>query len=229
LLATLDWVSATVALAGVLTIAFAWGLSPRWLVRRAWWLLPVALLAAVPMALYGGSGGRVYLHWGLIEVSEQSVHYALALFARVFALAVPSLILFAGVDATRVADALTQVARLPARPVYATVAGMRLMGLLSSDWRSLSQARRARGLGDQRRFRRAATMAFALLVFALRRGTRLAVAMEARGLSAGARTAARRSVLTWRDPVAVGAAALLMTAALGLAVLLGTFHAVVLG
>ena len=53
-------------------------------------------------------------------------------------------------------------------------------------------ARRARGLADTGRLRRAASMAFALLVLALRRGTTLAIAMESRGFGApGRRTWAR--------------------------------------
>ncbi len=56
------------------------------------------------------------------------------------------------------------------------------------EWNALGQARRARGLGaGQSLMGRAQTFgaqSFALLVQAIRRGSRLAITMEARGLGA---------------------------------------------
>ncbi len=70
-------------------------------------------------------------------------------------------------------------------------------------------------------------MAFVLLVFAVRRGTTLATAMEARGFGSGIdRTWSRPSTLSGRDAVAVGGAALLVAAALGAAVATGAFRVV---
>lgn len=227
LLLTLDWLSATIAVVVVVALATAAGMKLGWLIRRAWWLAPVALLTAIPMALYGSVGGQVYARWWLITISENSVRLATALAARVFALALPSLILFAGLEATRVADALVQVAHLPARFVYGSVAALRVTDLLRSDWRSLAQARRARGLGDQGRLRRLVAMAFTLLVLALRRGTRLAVAMEARGFGSGPRSMARRSTLTWRDPVAILVGLAVTAMAITCALLADTFNPVV--
>ena len=45
----------------------------------------------------------------------------------------------------------------------------------------LGQARRSRGLGDGNAIRRVLSQAFNLLVVSIRRGTKLATAMEARG------------------------------------------------
>jgi energy-coupling factor transport system permease protein len=70
------------------------------------------------------------------------------------------------------------------------------MPLLTEEWQQLTLARRARGIdagwNPLARFQLAASTAFALLVGAIRRGTRLATAMEARGFDSGAaRTSAR--------------------------------------
>ncbi|MFM9701374.1 energy-coupling factor transporter transmembrane component T family protein, partial [Streptomyces europaeiscabiei] len=74
-------------------------------------------------------------------------------------------------------------------------------------WRTMTLARRARGLGDHGALRRFLCMAFVLLVFAVRRGTTLATAMEARGFGAPVeRTWSRPSRLHPRDGVALAGA-----------------------
>lgn len=68
-------------------------------------------------------------------------------------------------------------------------------------------------------------MAFVLLVFAVRRGTKLAMAMEARGFGSGIqRTWSRPSQLHARDGVALLGGAVIMALALAAAVALGTFR-----
>ncbi len=70
-------------------------------------------------------------------------------------------------------------------------------------------------------------MAFVLLVFAVRRGTKLATAMEARGFGSDIeRTWARPSTLSGRDAVALAAALALIAVALGAAVVSGAFRVV---
>lgn len=118
---------------------------------------------------------------GLVRISEGSIDLSLAILLRVLAIAVPSVLLFATTDPTDLADRLAQVLRLPARFVLGGLAGLRLVGLMVDDWRELGQARRARGVADSGRVRRFAGQAFALFVLAIRRGTKLATAMEARG------------------------------------------------
>src|SRR5690606_22149712 len=95
---------------------------------------------------------------------------------------------------TDLADGLAQVLRLPSRFVLGGLAGLRMVGLFLDDWRALELARRARGVADRGRLRRFFGMAFALLVLSIRRGAKLATAMEARGFGADApRTWARES------------------------------------
>jgi energy-coupling factor transport system permease protein len=101
------------------------------------------------------------------------------------------------------ADALVQRWRVPARFAYGALAALRLLPLLSADWHLIGRARRARGLHDRGvvgRLRGFSGQVFAVLVAALRRGVRLATAMEARGFGA---TGVRRSVAR-PQPMRVG-------------------------
>lgn len=231
LILTLDWLSAAVALGCVLVLALACGFTPAQLGRRLAALGFVGLLAATSMALYGEPSGREWFRWLLVRVTDGSLMLALAVFLRMLALGLSAVLLLGGVDPTDLGDGLAQVLRLPARFVLGAVAGVRMMGLFVDDWRTLGLARRARGLGDTGRLRRWLTMAFALLVMALRRGSRLATAMEARGFGAtgqGApvRTWARPSRFGRADVLALLVAAAVATLAVGAAAWGGTLHGV---
>ena len=225
-LVSLDWLSATVMLVGLLVVLRAAGARPAAMLVR---LAPVAVaaaLAAVTMALYGKPGGRVYWQWWLVEVTRRSVTMAGAVVLRVLVLGLSAAVLLGGLDLTAMADGLAQVLRLPARFVLGALAGMRMLSLFVEDWRTLGRARRARGLGDTGRLRRWTTMAFALLVLAIRRGTKLATAMEARGFDAQharQRTWARPSRLGAPDVIGLTAAAALDALALVVSILAGTF------
>ncbi|UXN21697.1 ATP-binding cassette domain-containing protein [Curtobacterium flaccumfaciens] len=192
LVLSLDVVSAAVALALELALLPLLRLPVRTLLLR---LAPVLLavpLTAVSIALYGRPSGREWFDLGFAHVTDGSLTLALATALRVLAVGAPAIALFVRVDPTDLADGLAQVLRLPARFVLGALAAVRMMTLLVDDWRQLAMARRARGLADSGRLRRGATMAFALLVLALRRATTLAVAMESRGFGApGRRTWAR--------------------------------------
>jgi len=223
-LITLDWVSATVMLALELAV-FRWmGVKLVTMVHRLLPVLVIGLLVAISMVLYGRPGGHVFWQWWLIEVSERSLLMSLAVFWRVLALALAAIVLLGDVDPTLMADGLAQGLRLPARFVLGTLAGVRMLGLMTTDWRALGQARRARGLGDRGWLRRFASMAFALLVIAIRRGTQLATAMEVRGFgTAKQRTWARQS--HWGTPDAIGLVLTLLADAASLvaAIWAGTF------
>ncbi|MGA4506343.1 energy-coupling factor transporter transmembrane component T family protein [Propionibacteriaceae bacterium G1746] len=200
---TLDWLSATIVAGFSLLAAPLVGFGTWRFIKRLAPLLVVAPIGALSMALYGLPGGPTFFDWGPIMVTEQSLWLALAVFIRVFALGMPAILLLTTVDPTDMADGLAQVFRFPARFVLGTLAGIRMIGLFLDDWRTLGQARRARGLGDTGRLRRWTTMAFTLMVFAVRRGSRLATAMEARGFGGSERTWARPSRLSAADGIAV--------------------------
>lgn len=226
LLVTLDWLSGATMVGLVLVAALVLGFPLSFVARRIWPVLALAPLAALNMALYGRPGGSVHVDWFLVHVTDNSLRLAVAVLLRVLALGIPSILLFTGIDPTDLADGLAQVWRLPARFVLGALAGFRLLSQFVDDWRSLALARRARGLGDTGALRRWATMAFAMLVIAIRRGSKLATAMEARGFGTAERTWARPSTVGRADVVLVGCALLAVALALGAAIAGGTFWAV---
>ena len=226
LLVTIDVVSAGVALVLGVVALLAAGLRPGTIVRRTWPILVAAPLSGVSMLLYAEPAGRIHLRVWLAVISDDSIALAVAIVVRVLAIGVPTLALLGGIDATRLGDGLAQVLRLPARFVLAALAGIRLFGVLREDWDALAAARRARGLGDGGRIRRWLGMAFTVLVIAVRRGGRLATAMEARGFGHGERTWARPSTLGVADVVLLAVALAIVVAALGASIATGAFRVV---
>ncbi|MGX5694727.1 energy-coupling factor transporter transmembrane component T family protein [Agromyces soli] len=227
LLFTVDWVSAAIALVLQLVLFIAAGISPATMLRRTWPVLIAAPLAGVSMLLYGEPSGTEYWSFWLARITDGSIELAIAVTVRVVAIGLPAVLLFIDVDPTDLADGLAQVWRLPSRFVLGALAGARLVGLFVEDWRAMALSRRARGIGDHGALRRFATMAFALLVLAIRRGSKLATAMEARGFGAdGRRSWARPSRIGWRDGVLVVIAAAVAAAAITGAIVVGAFHPV---
>jgi len=226
LLVTLDWLSGATMVVIVLVSALGLGFEWRFIARRVWPVLALAPLAGLNMALYGKPGGAVHLDWFLIHVTDNSLKLAVAVMLRVVALGTPAILLFTGIDPTDLADGLAQVWRLPSRFVLGALAGFRLVSRFVDDWRSLSLARRARGLGDTGAVRRWATMAFAMLVIAIRRGSKLATAMEARGFGTATRTWARESKVGRADLVLILTCVAAVAVALVAAASAGTFWAV---
>jgi energy-coupling factor transport system permease protein len=233
LLATIDPLTPAIALAVELAVLPLFGVRFGLLGRRAW---PLALPAAgvvVTMVLFAAHRtGRLLVAVGPFDVTVGVVSDALGLCLRIAAVALPGVIVFATTDPTDLADALVQNAKAPARFALGALAAFRLLPLLGAEWRMLTLARRARGVdGDGHplaKLRLFVSTAFALLVGALRRGGRLAVAMDARGFDAGIpRTYARRQVFTAADTGLIVGAAVLSCAALTAAVVVGLFRPIV--
>ena len=228
LVTTIDVVSAAVALGLQLLLIPLLGIPARLLLRRIAPILIAAPFAALTIVFYGQPGGTVYVEFWLVSISDGSLELALATLLRILAIAVPAIALFSRPDATRLGDALGQNLRLPSRFVLGGVAALRLLTVLRDDARLLERARRARGLGDRGRVRRAAGLVFALLVLSIRRGSALAIGMEARGFGApGPRTWIRPSPWRASDTAVVVIAVLVSIVAVTTAVLLGTFNPVI--
>lgn len=228
LVLTVDVVSASVALGLELLALPLTGIGAGVLLRRVSPIVGVALLGGLTTLLFGEDSGATLLSFGPVEVSEGAAQAALAITLRVPAVALPSIVLLSTTDPTELADGLAQRLHLPERFVLGALAAFRLVGLLGEEWRALGQARRARGLGGRGGSapspRVVARQTFALLVQAVRRATRLALAMEARGFGGGPRTWARHSSYGPAD-VALGAGgACVAAAAVAVAVWAGTWN-----
>jgi energy-coupling factor transport system permease protein len=233
LIATLDPLTPAIALAVELAVLPLFGIRYGALYRRAWPLLLAAGGIVITLVLFAAERtGPTVAMLGPFAVTTGVLVTALGMALRVIAIALPGIIVFATTDPTDLADALVQNVRAPARFAIGALAAFRLVPLLAEEWQMLSLARRARGIDAGRnpsaKLRLFVSTAFALLVGALRRGGRLAVAMDARGFDAGTpRTYARRQVFRPADAALMLAAAGVSVAALTTSVLLGLFRPIV--
>lgn len=189
---TLDPVTPLLTLAAVGLALPATALTPRQLARVSWPLLVGAatLLVVNTLAHPAPGVGAADLRAGGVTA------------LRLLAVALPGLLAFATVDAVDLADALVQQLRVPPRFSYGALAAMRLLPLLTEDWRSQTLAARARGVtprGPAGLVRHLARRVLGLLVTAVRRATRLAVALDARGFDRADRATSRPSAWTRPD------------------------------
>ncbi|MFT4029694.1 MAG: energy-coupling factor transporter transmembrane component T [Protaetiibacter sp.] len=228
LIITIDPVSAGVALV-FQALLLPWagvGWRQFWLRTSPVWI--AAPFTGLTIALYGKAGGEVLFSWGFVHVTENSLALAGAAILRVLAIGLPAVVLFCTIDPTRLADGLAQVVRLPSRFVLGALGALRLVGLFLEDWRALELARRARGVADRGRLRRFAGQAFALLVLSIRRGSKLATAMEARGFGGPTpRSWARESPFRGAEWLVILIAAGLAAAATAAAVATGSWNFIV--
>ena len=218
LLTTLDVVTPAVVVAAELCLFPAAGMTrPRTIWLRTW-----------PMLV--GAAGVGLVNVLLAEDASALTGAALAL--RVIGLALPGVLLVASTDPVRVADALTLHWRVSPRFAYGALAALRLAPLLVAEFEAARLARRTRGVEAGRnpvaQARLFAGVAFTLLVGALRRGSRLATAMDARGFDSGVpRTNARGSVLRRRDAAFVLGAVGICAAAVVASVVTGAWTPIV--
>ncbi|MFF1830360.1 energy-coupling factor transporter transmembrane component T family protein [Paenarthrobacter sp. NPDC058040] len=224
---SIDWVSASIALAAELALFPLAGLTLRLLWVRAWPLIIAAAIGGWSTAIVAPDSGSVLLDVGLWSISEGSLQLGVGFMLRGLAIALPAILLMTCTDPTDLADALAQKARLPHRFVLGSLAAMRLVGLMAEEWQTIGMARRARGVGSQgspvQRLKATLGQSFGLLVQAVRRASRLAVTMEARGFGGGRRTWARESTYSLLDAWVLLGGLLIAAAAVLTAVGAGTW------
>ena len=220
LLTSLDVVTPAVVVAAELCLLPAAGLTSPWdLWRRTW-----------PLLVGATSVGLV----NVLLADDASVITGVGLALRVVGLALPGVLLVATTDPVRLADALTIHWRVSTRFAFGALAALRLVPLLVAEFESVRLARRARGVEAGRnpvaRVRLLGGIVFTLLVGAVRRGSRLATAMDARGFDSGIpRTNARGSHLHPRDLGFVAGTVVVCAAAVTLSVLTGAWDPVFVG
>ncbi len=209
---TVDLVTSSIVVGALLIAARYSGLPPRSLAARA---APL-LIGAASFGLFNA-------------VLSQSPVAGAAIALRIVGVSLAGLLAVATIDPTDLADALVEHARAPSRFVVGALAAFRLFPLFSREWDVLGLARRARGIEADRtyvdRLRAFPGRALGLLVAAIRRATRLALAMDARGFgSQPCRTLARPRALTLPDGALVAGALVLALGATSLSIALGTWR-----
>jgi energy-coupling factor transport system permease protein len=230
LLATVDPLTPALLLTVELAVLPWSGVTAATLARRAWPLLVAAASLGLANALFAAKqGGRVFLDVGPVLLTETGLAAGGSAVLRLLAIAVPGVLALATTDPVDLADALVQQLRLPARFAYGALAAVRLLPLLGAEWQTIGRARRARGIDAGRNplaaGRLLASRVLALLVAAIRRGVRLATAMDARGFDAGLdRSFARQQRMRAGDWVLLAAAVAVAAAATGTSLAVGVWR-----
>ena len=230
LFASLDGVTAIIVLAGLAALLPLSGLSAVALLSRAWLIgLAAVSIGTVNVLFAADQSGSILLEIGPVRIRALTLLEGLGLAARLVAIALAGVLATATSQPTDLADALVQQLRVSPRFAVGALAAMRLIPLMAAEWHTIAMARRARGV-DAGRSPLAAVRLFAgrllaLLVGAVRRGSRMALAMEARGFGAmPCRTAARVQRMNPADWGWIAGAALLASVAIGVSLVLGTWR-----
>lgn len=227
LFASLDGVTAAVVLGGLMALLPMSGLSPRVLLGRARLIGILAVSIGLFNILFAADQvGPIIAELGPLRIGAETVVAGAGLALRLLAIALAGLLATATSDPVEVADALIQQLRVSPRFAIGALAALRQLPLLAREWEVIGMARRARGVDGGRSpvaaTRLLASRVFGLLVSAIRRGSRLALAMEARGFGAApCRTVARPRRLRPSDwwwivgAVGLGGGAIAVSLALG--------------
>jgi len=204
---TVDPVTPALVLIAVAAAVPAIGIPPVALLRRA---APV-FIAALGIGFFNA-------------VVSGSVAAGVAIAIRLVGISLAGIVAVASIDPTELADALVEHLHAPRRFTVGALAAFRLMPLFADEWETIALARRARGL-DSRRVSAFFAMTRTLLVAAIRRATRLAVAMDGRGFAdPGCRTLARPRSIDARDWSLIAAAFAVGLAASVASILAGSWR-----
>ena len=230
LFASLDGVTAGVVLAALVALLPASGLSPRALLGRAWLVGITAISIGVFNVLFAADQlGPTIVEVGPLRIGTRTLVDGAGLALRLLAIALAGILATATSDAIDVADALVQQLRVSPRFAVGVLAALRLIPLLAQEWQTLGMARRARGVDTGRSpiaaLRLFAGLLMALLVGAVRRGSRMALAMEARGFGAlPCRSVARPRPMRAADWGWILGAGVLAAGAVAISLALGTWR-----
>jgi energy-coupling factor transport system permease protein len=229
LFVSVDPVTPVVILVGLAASVWLSGLAWRTLIARTWPILLAALTVTLVNALLAAPTANEIFRIGPVGLSAESLGSGAALGLRVLAIAYTGVLAVATTDPTELTDSLIQQLRLSPRFAVGALAAVRLLPVMAGEWQVISLARRARGLESGRDPLAAVRLFFGklltLLVGALRRATRLAAAMEARGFGArNCRTIARPQRMRARDWWLIAGAAALGLVAIGLSLALGAWE-----
>jgi energy-coupling factor transport system permease protein len=213
-----DALTPAIVLAGEAAAIPITGLRWRDLLARGWPLLLAAAAVGVLNTLFAPE-----------RPAAESLGAGVGLGLRLLGIALAGLLALATTDPTDLCDALQQQLHLSPRFAVGTLAAVRLLPILATDLQTLALARRARGVDAGRSPVAAARIGFgillALLVGAVRRATRLATAMEARGFGANdCRSVARPQWMRAADWALIAAALALAAGATAMSVASGSWR-----
>ena len=201
LFVAVDIVTPVILLAALVAALPLSGLRPITVLRRAWPLLVAGLAIAILNTVFAPHQAGAAVRIGPLLLGLTTIVEGAAVGLRIVGIALAGVLALATVEPTDLAD----------------------------EWRLIGLARRARGieagLNPVIGLRLAAGRLFALLVAAIRRGTRLALAMDARGFGERpCRTVARPRSVNRADWLLVGGALLVGVTATAVSLALGSYR-----
>jgi energy-coupling factor transport system permease protein len=192
---------------------------------RALWKVRalVALLVVMSLLLWPlfRASGPTLLAVGPIAVTRGGVLYGLTVALRLLCFLFGTLLLVSTTTVEEFAFALGRLG-VPFRAAFSLSLAFRLVPLFMETGRTIVAAQRARGLeldagGVVARARKYVPILVPILLGAIRKADRMAVALEARGFGApGIRTSLADRPATWRDAVAVAAVVLVLAASVAM-------------
>lgn len=233
LFASLDAVTGGIVLATLLLVLPVSGLAPRDLLGRAWLLGLVAVSVGLVNIVFAAEQvGPTVIAIGPVRIGAETAVNGIGLAVRLVAIVLVGILALATTQPVDLADSLVQQLRVSPRFAIGALAAVRLLPLLATEWETIGMARRARGVDAGRSpvaaLRLFASRTLALLIGAIRRGTRMALAMEARGFGARpCRSVARVQRVRGSDWAWVAGAVGVAAGAVAVSIALGTWRPLV--
>ncbi len=229
LFVSLDGVTAGIVLLVLVALLPRAGIGPRAFIGRTWLIgLAAVMVALLNTLLAPQQAGPTLLVVGPLRIGGDTALSGLGLGVRLVGIALAGLLATMTTEPIDLADALVQQLRVSPRFAIGTLAAMRLVPLLGREWQTIGMARRARGVAAGSPFaaiRLLGGRLLTLLVGAVRRGSRMATAMESRGLGARpCRTAARPQRMRLADWGWILGALVVAGGAVAASVALGTWR-----
>ena len=229
LFVSLDGVTAGLILVALLALLPVSGVGVAALLGRSRLLLLAALAVAVVNTLLAPEqAGPTLLEIGPMRIGADTALSGLWLGLRLLAIAFAGLLATVTSEPVDVADALIQQWRVSPRFALGALAAVRLLPSFAREWETIGLARRARGLeagSPIAALRLLGGRLLALLVGGVRRATRMAAAMESRGLgSRDCRTVARPQRMRSADWGWIAGALALAAGAVACSLWLGTWR-----
>ncbi|MBI3521485.1 MAG: energy-coupling factor transporter transmembrane protein EcfT [Chloroflexi bacterium] len=135
-------------------------------------------------------GDTVPAAWGPVRISASGLLFGIGIALRGLAIGIVSVTFIRSTDPTDLVVSLVRDARVPYRIAYAMLAAYRFLPFVAQEYEQIRLAQRVRGLPRTRPL----AGIIALFSTALRRATRIAVAMDARGFASATRRTFYRDV-----------------------------------
>jgi energy-coupling factor transport system permease protein len=229
LFVSLDGVTAAIILVTLVSLLPLSGVGARAFLAHTWLIgLAAVMVALLNTLLAPQQAGPTLVTVGSLRIGAETALTGLGLGVRLVGIALAGLLATMTTQPIDLADALVQQLHVSPRFAIGTLAAMRLVPLLGREWQTIGMARRARGVAAGSPLgavRLLGGRLLTLLVGAVRRGSRMAIAMESRGLGARpCRTAARPQRMRLADWGWILSALLLAGGAVGVSLALGSWR-----